>query len=163
MDEYPAGVMTVRGRKFEVLATDASTWRAYLNGNRIEAADREKLKAKLMSATKIAAQSVSVPFIRRATSRYAHGRDIRRGTATGVHSGNGNLLVTWDNGDKEQFTPQYGVTVLRPDADPGEWQRLVDAQRDAEKALATFESEHRLDLGKMVRAEMEKAAGASSD
>jgi hypothetical protein len=64
---------------------------------------------------------------------------VRDGVVTGLHSANGNMLVTWDDGTKEQHTSTYGATefprLTREQAD--EAAKLKRDLNDAQKAWQT--------------------------
>lgn len=157
-ENYPAGKMTVRGRTFEIYTNDDGKWLAYYDGSAIKVDSRELLNKALMRATKQAATKVSVPFIQ---VGFDWNRRIitKRGTATGIHSANRNVLVAWEDGSKEQLD-RYGSTdILAADTDPAQWRQLVEAKQAAEQALAEFVKQHRLDLRETVQAELDQQMG----
>jgi hypothetical protein len=164
MSDHPAGKLNIRGSVFEIFVDDSGNWAAYDDGYRVSAITRDGLKEILLRRTKQAAATVGVRFT--CLSRSRLGTDlVRHGTATGIHTGNGNLLVTWSDGKKEQFTDRYGVTVVREltVAELAQWEALrAEAKRAAQK-LEAFVAGARLDLEKATKQAIEIAMQGGHD
>lgn len=159
---YPAGKLTVRGQDFEIFTDDQGRWVAYIDSSPILADSRDKLRDALMKATKQAATKVAVPFIRVTTRQ---GREVRidHGTATGIHSANGNVLARFGERGSEQLTHGWGnVTYLREGTDMDRWRELSDAARAANAAFSAFVAEHKIELSQAVQAELNKVMGEDS-
>lgn len=151
MTKYAAGSVEKNGITVPIFVDDAGHWTAEIGGG-VWAANRDQLALKIAAQTKKATAKVSVPFTR-ATDGTGWGASriaVADGVATGFHSANGNILVTWtESGTKEQFK---GGNTMRPlDADQkAEFVRLAKAVQDAQKALREFDDSHKIDLRKAV-------------
>jgi hypothetical protein len=161
---YPAGKLTVRGQQIEIFTNDDGSWLAFYGGarDRITAETRDGLYKALMRATKQDATKVSVPFVQVGQPWSSSRIIVKRGTATGLHSGNKNVLVTWSDGGKEQLDRYGSTAILDGDTDTNEWRRLFDVKQAAEIALSAFEAEHKLNLKEVVQAELDKEMGGST-
>ena len=143
--EYPAGQLTVKGITVEIWTTGQGKWITRLQGVKIEAETRDKLKQALARAIRAQHVTVEVPFV--ATEGRSHGGSrtvVKRGTATGVHAGSRNVLVAWADGPRGQLSGFSSDTVLDGETDPEEWQRLLDAELEASRALAAYVKAHKL-------------------
>lgn len=155
---YPAGEIEANGQQVPVQVNDDGQFHADFGGKRYTAPTKDKLAPKLRAASKAHAVEVAVPFI------HDRGRGIVRGVATGLHSGNGNLLVRWPNGEKAQLTnfaayPGTRCDLLAdmPDDQIARWTELRKAVDDANTALYEFTKQWTLDPKAAVRAEIDKA------
>lgn len=106
------------------------------------------LERKVAKATKRVTKEVAVPFTRVSQGKF------RDGTATGLHSANGNVLVTWSDGTQEQDTRNYGY---RPETfhplSPEDRIELTWLRKEfeaAQDALRVWEKAHRVDLKEAV-------------
>lgn len=150
---YPAGTLTVRGTTIEIFTDDDGQWLAYPGGGKVTAGSRDGLKAALGRHLRSAAAKVAVPFYGMTSPRPGQGpARPRKGTATGIHSGSHNVLVTWEDGEKSQIGSYGSEKYLSGDIDPAEWARLADAYLEASRAVYAFEQAHKLDLRAEVRA-----------
>lgn len=156
---FPAGSLTVRGHKIEIYTTDDGTWVAYPGDDRVEGPTRDKLKAALSRHLKAATLKVEVPFI----GKDWRGRPPRRGVATALHSRNNTILVTWEDGSKDQLSAYSGGLTLSGDADLAEWNALADAVKAADKALADYQEANKIDLAEAVRNATSAAVDAAGD
>jgi hypothetical protein len=71
-------------------------------------------------------------------------RDGRKGTVTGFHAANGNLLIRWATGKSYQART-YEFTKPMPELSDEDYQtlmKLLEAEREAQKALESFLDEH---------------------
>lgn len=141
----------VRGRKIDVHIDGSGEFAAEYNGQELAAANLNVLVEKLERAVKSA--KVSIPFIQ------WDGEKLRHGTATGIHYGNGNLLIKWDG--EKGIEQVYGIhDALHPNL-ANEYAELCDAVEDAEKRRKAFEDEHGFDdLKERVKAKLADADGA---
>lgn len=111
-------------------------------------------------ATKKVSKSVSVPFTS-VTLTQGYGvdtgrliRKVKHGTATGLHSGTGNILAKWDDtGEKFQLTGWNDggrrFRPLSPD-EITEYTQLAMAASQASEDLRNWETGHEIDLKKLV-------------
>lgn len=152
--------ITSRGQKFAVTVDDTGQFRA-LNSDGTEAASSETradLARQLGKRTQQAQASVAVRF----TTLGRWGK-ARRGTVTGIHAGNGNLIVVWDDDPKHtkvQFSRAgYDIVVLADmdDDTASEGIRLQKAKLQAETDYADWLSTWRLDLHQAVADAIGKA------
>jgi hypothetical protein len=160
VEEYPAGQLTVKGAPFDIWVTDDGEWVAKPNSIRVTAATRAGLADEI--ARVFRPGKVAVRFI----MLEGTGNAMRavRGTATGIHSGNGALLVTWEGGRRGQLsTLTPGSTMLDPGTDPEEWARLFRASVEAGQALYRFVQAHKIDVRQEVRAALRATAEESED
>lgn len=155
---YPVGTLTVRGTDIEIFTNDAGEWLAYPGNAKVTAGTRDGLKAALGRQLRSAAVKVAVPFLvlespptPSATVR------VRRGTATGIHSGNRGIMVTWEDGTKAQLGGFGSDKTLDGETDAAEWLRLVEARNAASRAVYDFEQARKIDLRAAVRAALDAA------
>lgn len=143
------GEITKNGVTVEVeFDTRTENFSAKVGGKDLYSDSWSGLAAEVDKATKIVRQKISVPF-----TQVGYNRGVpvfKEGTATGLHSANGNVLVTWANGNREQMSRSFGY---RPDhyrplssGQRDELIRLATAYKEAEVALRAFEEEHKIDL-----------------
>jgi hypothetical protein len=88
--------------------------------------------------------------------RLGHGRagTVSRGTATGFHATNvTSLLVDWDGAPRRgtQTGSRMENTVQVTDADVAEIQQLLEAQHEANQAVARWIEAHQFDVHQAVR------------
>jgi hypothetical protein len=147
-NEYPAGEIEVRGTKYPVTVSDHGIWSTDYNSTRLAGSTKEDLRIQLMSLTKRAAAKVEVRFSVLATRKYAPRGELynRLGTATGLHSANGNILVRWDDDTKadqisERYTSEYFTPPLG-EAEAGELIALREAEIAARNAVSQFGKAH---------------------
>jgi hypothetical protein len=163
MTTYPAGQVTVRGVEVPVFTDDGGRWVAWIagDGQEVTAETRPALEAELGRALRAATANVAVPFL---TLRTGPGDTpvAVAGTATGIHSGNHNILVTWADGARDQLGMSGSDKIVRGDADPAEWERLRAAYLAASKALYAFEQANRLDLRAAVRRALRAAVAGET-
>jgi hypothetical protein len=160
MTNYPAGEVELRaGARHPVAVDDTGRWVASMGERLFTAATRDALRDQLMRATARKAVKVAVPFTMLMPPRFrATEKIVRHGTATGVHQGTGSVLVTWENGSKEQLNA-YSATTLREMSpeEEAQWLELDRASRDARRALDDFEGSRRLRLRDEVNEAVETA------
>lgn len=133
---------------------------AEFQGQNYSAPSYSALKAKLQRATKKATVTVSVPF-----STIDGNGALKNGTATGLHSANGNVLVTWHTkrGDQKEQLSSYGFGSgglkchrLTPD----EYTEFCGLSADvvnARRAMDTWQAKHTIDLKARVKLALDEA------
>ncbi len=106
-------------------------------------------------ATKRVSKLVNVPFTMIDFSRVKFGSHelktiVKHGSATGLHSSNGHVLVRWDKtGDRSQLTGwRDGDTPFRrlSQKEIEEYDVLYRASADAERRVREWEESHRIKL-----------------
>jgi hypothetical protein len=159
MPNYDAGMVSHNGQSYPVTVDDTGTWHTVENfgGYRLSANTKDALTEKIGRAVKTTAVKVTVPFCT------VYKGKLRYGTATGIHSTNGNVLVTWSDGAKEQIRDAYSSEYLTAMNGPEgtEYLRLSQAVRDAQDAFHTFAQPRKVRLDDRVKAEIAKATEQS--
>lgn len=92
----------LEGVTFEVNVTGLGKFEADFEGEHFQADTLLTLRRQLRDA--VMASRHEVPFV---------SESGRRGVIRGYHAGNRDLLVTWDNGDKDRLNPR--TLVFRGD------------------------------------------------
>lgn len=133
MAEYPVGSVTRNGVTVEMRVDDTGTWKADIGRDYLRYDTRDKLVGGIDRVTKKLAKQVRVPFSRVAASQSTGEIRVKHGAVTGVHAGNGNLMVTWADGKKEQMAREYGHEDLAP-LSPGEIKTLAELTKAATQA-----------------------------
>lgn len=109
-------------------------------------------------ATKKVSKTVDVPFTSVSFNRRVDKwvRTVRHGRVTGMHSGNSNLLVKWDDDGSRSQLERWnsgGNDKFRPltSDEIDEYARLYVASEKAADALRAWERDHRQDLRKLTQ------------
>lgn len=133
----------VKGLKLEVSVNDNGEFVASLDGELVNAPSLDGLKKKI--SVRLAKQSrVSIPFVT------WENEALRRGTITGIHASNNNILVTWEDGTHDQvyrwgrcgfFLPEYESAL----------EKLGTAFESANKAFNAFTRENKFNPTDKVR------------
>lgn len=151
-ENYDVGTITKNGVDVQVrFATFDGTFRAGVGEQSFSATTWDEIGAKIDKATKRVRKTVSVPFA------MASGFKVKYGTATGIHSANGNILVTWNDGTKEQI--KSGSELYKPlsDMDRAELLMLTDRRDKARDDLSEFKKMFKIDLRREVSEALDKA------
>lgn len=140
MSETKIGTMVVRDVEYEIRVTSRGVFLADLNGHPMDSPTYDGLAAKLETATRKAAVKIELRVC-----KVESGSGVRtltatviRGTITGIHGANGNLLITWASGRKEQLDK---YTTLLPDLtldQESELNTLLRASWEAARALDQY-------------------------
>ena len=92
---------------------------------------------------------------------------VRNGTVTGLHAGNGNKLVTWEDGSKEQLTGSNYSLVFFPRLTTGQAHNLVTLHQASRDAANEYKAAQReilkdggMNRGWQLDEEVKRAAGA---
>jgi hypothetical protein len=150
MTAYPAGEITCNGVTVPVF-TENGKWAANHAGTTWRTDTWTQLLQKIGNATRKTAKKVAVPCTQ-ITTAGASGIEFRRGTATGIHGANGNVLVTWHmrHGDIKDQISRWGSSEVFfgevTDDVLGEFHALVKAAAEAEEAWHAFQSQHKINL-----------------
>lgn len=148
---YSVGSITENGIKVEIFVDDHGTWKAAHEGRELRGDTREKLRETIKKSTKRTTRKVDVPFTF-VSKQGTGGIKFWRGTATGVHSGNGNVLYTRimrGTEIREQFTGRTtsDVTLGAVTDDVLKlYHQLVKEKAAADDALRTFEKAHTISI-----------------
>lgn len=171
MTDYNVGSITANGIEVPITVNDQGHWLAEYAGKRLSYETRDKLESSLKRLTKSAAVQVEVSVI--SVEKALAGTRFVRGTLTGIHGGNGNVLVTWHHGGrrgdtKEQISYSYGGSRGRyfggdvTDEQLREYADLVEAERAATAAVRKAEARYEIkDVKKTVQAVIDSTYGAT--
>jgi hypothetical protein len=168
---YPAGNIEVRGEQIPVQVTDRGYWTATNgDGTTHSSSTKDELYKLMMRATVRKTVKVEVPFVTLEGSKWAKPGDprhVRLGTATGIHQGTRDILVTWhdDRRETKGTTGRHVTATLQPlSAEEGaEWVRLDLEARRARTALGAFEEAHKLYLAVAVAEAVEAKTREEAD
>src|SRR5207237_10661667 len=116
-----------------------------LDGDRVYAPSLDELKTKLASRLTRSKVKVSIPFV-----RWDDGK-LLKGTITGIHASNSNLLVTWDGKKGSEQEYGYGSAKYVSPAMADELARLGKARDDARQALDDLIEKHSFNGKEAVR------------
>jgi hypothetical protein len=160
----------VRGTKYQVHVTEGGDWCAQVGKENIRSSTRVGLRDKLRELSAKASVTIAVPFTwLNDNGGGREGPRTSRGLVTGVHAGNGNLMVTWTTGwragRKAQWEPNYQDVIFDGDAtdeDIERWAALRKAKNDATCALELFEQEHKIYIRDKAVVAVQEAVNADA-
>jgi hypothetical protein len=131
--------VNVGGREVEWTVDGAGIFCAEMAGEKYRSETLRELAASLRSnANKT---PLNIPFVKASQSWDDDCLGLRTGLITGRHSGNGNLLVKWDDDGSSE---QARVPLLRGDVDKVQLVALWKAKEDATNAYDRFLGENKL-------------------
>lgn len=173
MDTYPAGSITANGIEVPIQVDTQGRWKAEYAGQQLAYETREKLENRLKNLTRKTKTEVAVPITKIEVARGWGAVSVspRRGIATGLHAGNGNVTVSWEASGrrpaaKEQIVTGYGMGsgTLYVGGDVTDEQvswygQLLETQRVAVEAVSAWEKANRIEVKKVVEQAIEAKAG----
>lgn len=173
MENYAAGSITTNGIEVPIQVDTQGYWKAEYAGHQLAYETREKLENRLKNLTRKTKTEVAVPVTRISVARGWGKVSVsrRRGVATGLHAGNGNVTVSWEADGrraavKEQIVTGYGSSSDTlyvggdvTDEQVAEYGRLLEAKRVAVEAVSAWEKAHEIRVKKVVEAAIEAKAG----
>lgn len=150
---YPAGTVIVSGAEFDVRVNDEGNWLVELpSGDHVFAPTRDGLKTELAGHVRRSRTKVAVPFL---VKQLPAGGDfrVRRATATGIDGRTRGILAVYDDTGEPANVNSLGAgTVLAADADPDEWERLLNEYHHAAQAMHRYQEAHKVEsLHRLVR------------
>lgn len=123
----------IKGRTYDIYASEAGDWYAVVDGSSIRAETMKALEAKLRKL----AVKVSIPFVR----FEHHTGKIRRGTVTGSHARNGSILVSYGKGATDSVSWEgSNVHYFPGDIAQGTLDRIADLAKTMLAAEQDFET-----------------------
>lgn len=138
----------VKGKKFQVSIGDEGKFFAEFDNEQITAESLKQLTDKLASRIK-KSKRVAIPVCMwKEESWNDEPGKIRFGTIIGIHGGNDNLLVQFDD---EKTSEQVGYGNFFDPADATELKRLTEILEAAEKAFEAFKTKYAIDAKAKVR------------
>lgn len=151
--------LTVRDKYYKVDLDWHGKFTATVNGSVVESTTRSGLEEAIKRMTKEKHITVSYPFC--AFDR----EEVIRGVATGVHTGNGNVIVKWEGGKTEQINAYHRSSYMRnlTATEVTKLKKLSAAYSKVEHEFVTFKDSLNIDLLNEVRAEIAKANPEKED
>jgi hypothetical protein len=149
--KYEAGKIRASGHDWPTYVDEDGKWYARIEGGYTEpgAASRKELPRIIARSIRAATAKTDVRFY--GYNRHEASKGIRGGTVTGVHAGNGNLLVQWDDGSKDQLSFLSSWITLEPGSDPARWEWLRNERDRTGRELYAYERDHEIDLKAKTR------------
>ncbi len=130
--------ITVNGVSYSVFVDHDGTFRTVdKQGDAITGKSLSELKTKI----KRFVGTLNIPFTNVTTMDDDDNKlTFTDGVVIGVHSGNGNMIIDWGNGRREQARSYYGSSYLRhlESEERDELQRLYTAKIAAETAYDEY-------------------------
>lgn len=148
--------LDVRGQKFSVAVSDRGWFTVRLDGHEVSAETLQELYSKLNIATR--RRKLDIHFCKLSSDG-----GVLPGIVTGVHGGNGNLLVHWSNAKRAVQETAWWET-REPRVHPlnfdeiAQWHQLCLDRKAAEKAIADFLEPRKLDLRELAEGAMKDDA-----
>ena len=168
---YPGPPFTLYGVKCVSWLTGAGTFRARReeggeDGEKetvVEGFTLEEVKEKLGKIILARRAKLDIRFSALDTNRST----VRNGTVTGLHAANGNKLVTWEDGRKEQLSGSFYSLVFFPRLTTGQADILTRAHKASRDAADAYKAIQReilgdggMNRGWKLDDEVKRAAGA---
>jgi hypothetical protein len=135
------GKIDVRGKKIDVDIDGGGSFSAEYNGQEINAPTLTSLKEKLDRVVKND-KIKPIPFIQ------WDGEKLRRGKCTGIHGGNNNLIVVYE--DEKGFQQPWRLDNAIDPKHTAEYGELCSAVVVAEEARYAFEKKHAFEMKERV-------------
>lgn len=159
--------LLVRHHEYEVHIDEHGVFQTIVGVEVVKSNTRDGLKDKLMELTAKAQVRLDIPFV------YLNGGgrngNCARGRVTGLHGGNGNLMVEWTTGwragERMQFTPSFGDVIFNgsvTDAEVDAYLELRKASRLAEEQLTDYTRTRKLDLKTLAATQLAEAVSANA-
>jgi hypothetical protein len=126
----------IRSRKIDVEVDGSGEFSAEYNGQEIHATTLDLLKEKLDRAVK-ADKIEPIRFI------YFDGEKLKRGACTGIHVGNGNILIKWEG--EKGVEQEYSMRGCLDPERYAEYKKLCDAVIEAEQIRSSYQSHYGFD------------------
>lgn len=117
---------------------------------KVRAETYDQLVEKLTRALAAKKVSVSIPVIFRLNGAVA------RGAFTGLHAATGNMLLKIDGKKGGEQIGRWNSTAYLPLKCEEEYEKLVLAKEEADKAVSDFEKLHQLNIDKLLRESLAK-------
>lgn len=161
-NDVPFQSFEAYGTTWDTVVTGTGQFRATMAGTEtaVVASTWGDVRERAREVTRKRRKTIAVPFTVVTPSTVHHG------TVTGVHLGNGNPLVTWADGSKEQFDARPGPDchVFPPltAEEAAQAHEILDRGRKVRKDWAAFEAAHGKEFGGgwNLRAEVTRALDA---
>lgn len=163
MSTYPAGRMAVKGAEFDVRVTDMGEWQIDTGAEILHADTRKGLGHELAAWGRRYSTEVAIPIlVKQGPENGTY--TVRRATATGISAVTRGVIATYDDTGEEVNASSIGqATILAGDADPQEWQRLLDEYNRAAQAIYKYQQAHKIEsLPQLVRQAIREAVAGQA-
>lgn len=139
MAEYHVGVIKRAGEEIGLRVDDDGNWLTLAANRELKAPTRAKLITEIDRALRLEKKAVHIPFTYMQSKNNGY-VTLKHGIVTGIHSGTGNLLVSWDDGSNGQITVGSSTTVLQrlTEGEERELALLAKEANDSSEALRGF-------------------------
>lgn len=142
--------LNIRGKEFEVEVGLDGRFSAVLNEVKVYGYSLSELNEKLEKATKGNTVRVNIPLF-----AFSNG-GLKAGAAIGIHAGNGNVLIKWEDGKTEQAVEYESFLQIATEEVPRA-KELAEAFRAARDAWDKFSRDHGFRPKQLVLQEINKA------
>lgn len=154
--KYTAGTVEKNGIEVEIFVDTDGRWLGEVAGKSLVHPTREKLVDAIGRATKRVSTKVEVPFF--LVSAHNGNVRVREGIVTGIHSGNGNLLVTWKAGNvKEQIRVGFSDDIFAEKVYAEQCAKLLRERMEAEHRYRAHNRQFRISLEDDVKKALDDA------
>jgi hypothetical protein len=154
-------IMNMRGQDWPVRVTSGGRFVVDLpNGETVESDTYDRLREKMLDATKKLAADVKIEFVEAGWDAKAGRVIFRHGVAIGENERTNALSVVWDGSGRRQQVQAYQLrTTMRPlsDEEAADYDRLVRASRAADAELETWAEARKIKVREELRAQVAKA------
>ena len=157
-ETFDAGTLRVKGVAYKIRVDDAGKWIACPGHEVVEADSRDALGKAIEQHTRKATAKIAVPFVQ----LLSDGARARRGTATGLHSGRGNILVRWSNGETGQLATYERVVHELTEEQITWWIAKRQEATAALNELHAFEKAHEIKLASAVKEALNAAVSGDA-
>lgn len=121
---------------------------AYWNDQEYQANTLDALRAAI--ARDMKRKPLSIPVVR-IQSDYRGKAEVTRGTVTGVHFGNKNIMIRWGAGKTSvQFKRWHGEQLFKATVDLVRHAKLLKAVKDAQAALDDFREKNSFNMAAVL-------------
>lgn len=137
----------IRGQDVDIEIYDSGEFGAEVEGQQIHDKSLEGLIERLNKAMRQVSAKVAVRFV-----RWDDGK-LRRGTITGIHASNRNLLIKWDGqkGVDQEYTWSDSKYLALSNDEEEVFVSLCTARDKAQNAVTAFIKKHSFNGGKAVQ------------
>lgn len=154
--KYTAGTIEKNGVEVEIFVDTDGRWLADVAGKGLVHPTRDKLADAIGRMTKRVTAKVEVPFF--LVSTHNGNVRVREGVCTGIHSGNGNLLVTWKAGNvKEQIRVGFSDDIFSEKVYAEQCAKLLRERSEAEHRYRSHNRQFRIALEDDVKKALDDA------
>lgn len=127
---YPVGQLARAGEKIDLRVDDDGNWLAMVAGRELKQQTRAKLVSDIDRILRLEKKAVHIPVTVVESKNNGYLR-LKHGVVTGIHSGTGNLTISWDSGGAGQLGIGYSSDSVLRRLTPDEGGTLTRLTREA--------------------------------